>query len=247
MWVAAVCAYSMSGRPASARRATSRRLVTTALGGKAPKARTFETRSRPLTVDVEASQSPTPRRPEPKKDPARKPQKAPEKKPKVKKVDDSASDVGHSLPVAPRLVSESELDDPHHDYPALDVSLRMGTPVKAVTAGRVQDTTGWGACGKGVILKGKDGFTYTYCHGKRRTVGRGRWVNAGDRILISGNSGDSTGPHLHLQIRTPYGKLVCPQHLLGAWANGHKKSPWKAGRHGCFTGARRHHHKKKRR
>lgn len=248
VWLVAVCVYSTTGQPASARRAGSRRFVTTALGGEAPKTRPFERRSRPLRVDVEPAQSPTPSRPKPTRKPARKSERSDaKKKPKVTKVDDPAREVGHSLPVEPALVSESELSEPHHDYPALDLSLKSGTPVYAVTSGRVQDTTGWGACGKGVIIKGKDGFTYTYCHGTRRTVGRGRWVNAGDRILLSGNTGDSTGPHLHLQIRTPYRKLVCPQHLLGAWMNGHKKSPWKAGRHGCFTGGHRHNHRKKRR
>lgn len=241
VWLAAVYVYSITGVPASARKASSRRLVTTALGGRAPKEARFEKRSRPINVDVRvtptAEAGTRGRSPEQRERRVRPPQK---------KDEPTALDVGHSLPVAPSLASNSELKQPHHDYPALDLSLRTGTKVYAVTTGRVTDTTGSGACGNGIIIQGRDGFTYTYCHGKRRMVGRGRFVHAGDRIMLSGNTGDSTGPHLHLQIRTPYGKLVCPQHVLPAWSNGHKKSVWKAGRHGCFTGGH-HHHKKKRR
>lgn len=244
VWLAAVYAYSVSGTPAAARKMSSKRLFTTALGGRAPKAARFEERSEPIDVDVRFTPEPKKTKPEPTSERRVRPVK---KDPKEEKNVASASDVGHSLPVSPSLASTSELRSPHHDYPALDIPLDSGTNVFAVTAGRVTDTTGWGACGKGVIIRGRDGFTYTYCHGTRRTVGRGRFVQAGDRILKSGNTGDSTGPHLHLQIHNPYGNLVCPQHILPAWANGHAKSPWKAGRHGCFTGAHKHNHGKKRR
>jgi murein DD-endopeptidase MepM/ murein hydrolase activator NlpD len=138
-----------------------------------------------------------------------------------------------------------ELRDRHHDYPALDLAVRPGTKVLAVTPGRVKDTTGRGACGKGVILRGKDGFTYTYCHGNKRFVGPGKWVDAGDPIMASGNTGNSTGPHLHLQISRPNGKLVCPQHLLPAWMKGVRKSPWKAQSKGCHSGTYRHRNPRK--
>jgi murein DD-endopeptidase MepM/ murein hydrolase activator NlpD len=58
--------------------------------------------------------------------------------------------------------------------------------------------------------------------------------------MRSGNTGDSTGPHLHLQIRKPNGKLVCPQDLLPAWNEGEPTSPWDAKRVGCRSDGDRH-------
>ena len=239
LWLMVVYVYSASGNPASAGRMSLKRLVKTALGGKAPR-EPLERRSRPVTVDVDqATTAYGPTDGETRRDPRRARRKSARNgDPRA-----SAPASGHSLPVAPRLVSAAELREPHHDYAALDLSLRTGTKIRAVTDGKVKATTRWGACGKGVILKGRDNFTYTYCHGDRLHVGKGRRVDAGHTIMRSGNTGDSTGPHLHLQIRRPDGKLVCPQDLLPEWGTGIAKSPWKAKRHGCHSGGHRHQHK----
>ena len=245
LWLAAVYLYSIGGTPASARRAGTERLVETALGGKAPR-KPMEKRSTPVTVDVEPTSTTSPSN-EPTAQKDRKPGKRPNEKKKKNERRVPIRDLGHAPPVAPRLASEDELREPHHDYPALDLGLRTGTRVYAVTSGRVKATTKWGACGKGVILRGADHFTYTYCHGSKLLVGRGRHVDEGQGVMLSGNTGDSTGPHLHLQIRRPNGKLVCPQDLLPAWTKGVPKSPWEAGRTGCYTGAKRNRGKGKRR
>ena len=237
LWLAAVCMYSIAGSPAQARKAGTKRLVSTALGGKAPR-KPLEKRSRPVTVDVEPTTGATPQQ-KPTAGRSSRNDEQPDEKQSV-----PARDLGHTLPFAPHLASDSELREPHHDYPAFDLGLDSGTRIYAVTSGWVKATTKWGACGKGVILRGADHFTYTYCHGSKLLVGRGRHVSEGQGVMLSGNTGDSTGPHLHLQIRRPNGKLVCPQDLLPVWEKGIPKSPWEAGRTGCYTGGQ-HHHKKK--
>jgi len=142
----------------------------------------------------------------------------------------------YRLPVARKFTSERKLRAWHHDYPAWDIAIPMRRAVKAVHAGRVQAVTRWGACGKGVIIRGADGFQYTYCHGSGVNVKKHRWVKAGQQIMRSGNSGHSTGPHLHLQIRGPRGALICPQPLLRRWARGKQVSPRSGTSRGCAYG-----------
>jgi peptidoglycan hydrolase-like protein with peptidoglycan-binding domain len=114
-------------------------------------------------------------------------------------------------------VARSELDDPHHDYPAIDLPVGTGTDAFAVTSGRISYASG--DCGLGIILAGSDGATYTYCHLSARRVSSGASVSPGQFIGDTGNTGNSTGPHLHFQIRFS-GSLRCPGRMLLALYDG---------------------------
>jgi murein DD-endopeptidase MepM/ murein hydrolase activator NlpD len=70
-------------------------------------------------------------------------------------------------------------------------------------------------CGLGVVITDSDGTEWTYCHASDVNVTAGAAVVAGDRIMTSGNSGFSTGPHLHFGIRVN-GVDLCPQPLVQA-------------------------------
>jgi hypothetical protein len=139
----------------------------------------------------------------------------------------------YRLPVARRWMPDRKIHKPHHDYPAWDVAIPKRTVVKAVHAGRVRTVTRWGGCGRGLIIRGRDGYQYTYCHGSWVVAGKNQWVKAGQRIMLSGSTGHSTGPHLHLQIRGPRGLLLCPQPLLRRWARGKQVSPRATTSRGC--------------
>jgi peptidoglycan hydrolase-like protein with peptidoglycan-binding domain len=108
-------------------------------------------------------------------------------------------------------VPRSELDDPHHDYSAIDIPAGSGTPTYAITGGTVHYVGG--GCGLGIQLNGNDGAVYTYCHASARVVGDGARVSAGQQLTRVGSTGNSTGPHLHLQIRFG-GVLRCPARML---------------------------------
>jgi murein DD-endopeptidase MepM/ murein hydrolase activator NlpD len=125
---------------------------------------------------------------------------------------------GYSLPIGKSVLPRSEYDDPHHDYAAIDLPVASGTSVYAVngvTATKIGNT---GGCGYGVTITAKDGGDYTYCHFRQAAVASGE-VRAGQLIGYSGNTGRSSGPHLHLQIKRN-GTLVCPQRLLLAVYDG---------------------------
>jgi murein DD-endopeptidase MepM/ murein hydrolase activator NlpD len=107
----------------------------------------------------------------------------------------------------------------HHDYPAADIPVPTGTTLYAITAGEIISTTSGGRCGNGVTLRGTDGTTWTYCHGVDGgiRVATGDTVTAGQALMASGNTGNSTGPHLHLGLKIN-GTTSCPQPILEAIA-----------------------------
>jgi Peptidase family M23/Transglycosylase-like domain len=135
---------------------------------------------------------------------------------------------GFALPVPRSLIDQRPelLALPHHDYPAWDFPTPIGTPVFAVHGGTVSritnspqncypDGIGCDKCGLGVVITDSEGTGWTYCHASAVSVATGEVVIAGDRIVTSGNSGFSTGSHLHFGIRMN-GVDLCPQQLLQA-------------------------------
>ncbi|MGH3682474.1 MAG: peptidoglycan DD-metalloendopeptidase family protein [Natronosporangium sp.] len=137
---------------------------------------------------------------------------------------------GYAYPGPPELFATAPVDSPHHDYPAWDWPIPSGTPIYAVRGGRAAAVQYWpynwwdygcgtnaagcSTCGIGVTIEDDTGLRWTYCHGDAVHVQVGDTIAAGTQILTSGDTGRSSGPHLHLQIRTPDGALRCPQPLL---------------------------------
>lgn len=132
----------------------------------------------------------------------------------------------YALPVPSATVTEADLGAPHHDYPAIDLGVPVGTPVFAITSGTIQQASTAGTfpadpnrCGSTIVLLGDDGATYTYCHLSVVDVLPTQQVEAAAQIGASGGSpgalgaGNTTGPHLHLSLEVD-GRQVCPQFLL---------------------------------
>jgi len=130
----------------------------------------------------------------------------------------SAGAPAFSLPLPKNALPRSEYDDPHHDYPAIDLPVGTGTPAYAVRAGTVTVIND-SSCGRGINLTGTDGAIYTYCHFSSWSVSNGASVSAGQQIGLTGNTGNSTGPHLHFGIRTGSTRR-CPQNFLLALYDG---------------------------
>lgn len=87
------------------------------------------------------------------------------------------------------------------NHTGVDISLPMGTPV-AVTAGGTAVFSGvQSGYGTTVEIRHADGYLTLYGHLLRPLVIPGQSVTRGQIIALSGNSGNSTGPHLHYEIR----------------------------------------------
>ncbi|MBF2036099.1 MAG: peptidoglycan DD-metalloendopeptidase family protein [Leptolyngbyaceae cyanobacterium T60_A2020_046] len=99
-----------------------------------------------------------------------------------------------------------------------DLAAPTGTPVLAVKAGVVSTANYLGGYGLTVILRHEDGTQETrYAHLSRIMVNPGEAVEQGDVIGLVGSTGNSTGPHLHLELRelTAQGwVLVNPDEML---------------------------------
>ncbi|MCX8085139.1 MAG: M23 family metallopeptidase [Calditerrivibrio sp.] len=85
-------------------------------------------------------------------------------------------------------------------HEGIDISLRPGTPIRA-TAGGVVVYAGWQqGYGRLVVIDHGFGYKTKYGHNSVLKVKVGQRVKRGTVIALSGNSGDSTGPHVHYEI-----------------------------------------------
>jgi murein DD-endopeptidase MepM/ murein hydrolase activator NlpD len=97
-------------------------------------------------------------------------------------------------------------------HTGVDFSASSGTTVKAVGPGTVV-SAGWsGAYGNEVVIQHTDGTYSQYAHLSSLSVSSGQSVSGGQQIGLSGSTGNSTGPHLHFEIRTSpnYGSDIDP-------------------------------------
>lgn len=113
-------------------------------------------------------------------------------------------------------VSGSSWSSGYHT--GIDFPVATGTTVKAVSSGQVV-SAGWaGAYGYQVVIRHTDGRYSQYAHLSALTVKAGSPVSGGQRIGRSGSTGNSTGPHLHFEMRTGpgYGTDIDPLKYLRA-------------------------------
>ncbi len=76
----------------------------------------------------------------------------------------------------------------------------VGTAVKAPANGRVEKVGNHPAAGRYIVIRHDNGYKTRYLHLSKPLVSRGDRVTMGERIALSGNTGRSTGPHLHYEV-----------------------------------------------
>jgi murein DD-endopeptidase MepM/ murein hydrolase activator NlpD len=99
------------------------------------------------------------------------------------------------------------------NHNGIDIALPTGTPVKAADGGTVTFSGRQGTYGYLVIIDHGEGYTSYYGHNSKNLVSKGDKVHKGQTIALSGNTGRSTGPHLHFEVRK-FGVPVNPINYL---------------------------------
>jgi len=99
-------------------------------------------------------------------------------------------------------------------HTGLDIANSTGTPIKAAAAGTVSfagtTTSGYG---KYIVINHGNGIETYYAHCSKLLVSTGQTVSAGQHIAAMGSTGNSTGPHLHFEVRVN-GSCQNPQNYV---------------------------------
>lgn len=102
-------------------------------------------------------------------------------------------------------------------HAGLDIAAPIGTPIRVPLDGVVISSGPASGFGLWVRVQHADGTITVYGHINRSMVQVGQKVTAGQQIAEVGNRGQSTGPHLHIEVQTPGGQKIDPR----GWLNSH--------------------------
>ncbi len=112
------------------------------------------------------------------------------------------------FPVSGKYRISSKYGPRHHPvykkpmmHNGIDIAVPIGTEVVSVQDGVVHSIHYDDRSGKYVSVKHANGVRTTYCHLNKQLVAKGDVVKKGDLIAMSGNTGRSTGPHVHYIVR----------------------------------------------
>ena len=97
-------------------------------------------------------------------------------------------------------------------HPGIDIQVEIGTPVLAARDGKVSEIGTLEIYGRYVMINHDGNYQTMYAHLQEVLVTKGQDVQAGERVALSGNSGISTGPHLHFEIRRD-GRPIDPSRI----------------------------------
>ena len=101
------------------------------------------------------------------------------------------------------------------NHNGLDIAVAEGTAVIAVKSGKVTEVRTSATYGKLLEYETTDGYTVMYAHLSKVLVREGEQVKQGQKVAESGNTGLSTGPHLHYSLWKGE-KLLDPMDYLSA-------------------------------
>ena len=121
----------------------------------------------------------------------------------------------HPIAKVPRMHNGLDLVARQTNGIPFVVSVEDGTVVRSRRVKRENDSGNTWQWGEYVAVRGRSGRVIYYCHLDKRLVNAGETVKAGDRIGVEGNTGYSTGRHLHFEVRNAAGKPISAAAVLG--------------------------------
>lgn len=98
------------------------------------------------------------------------------------------------------------------NHSGIDIGADQGTPIYAAIDGTVTVASSEGEYGKHIDIENNDVLT-RYAHCSKLLVKKGQKVKKGDKIALVGSTGNSTGPHLHFEIRRD-NRTINPESIL---------------------------------
>lgn len=92
-----------------------------------------------------------------------------------------------------------------------DIAVPVGTKIKSPWAGKVTSVMTNNAGGLQMVVTHYNGYKTGYAHLSEVIRQKGQLVLPGQAIALSGNTGNTTGPHLHFTITNPAGEKIDPE------------------------------------
>ena len=96
----------------------------------------------------------------------------------------------------------------------VDIAVPIGTRLYSAVDGTVTLAEYSESAGNWVKVRTETGWTVIFMHMDSLTVSAGQQVKQGDHLGYSGNTGRSTGPHLHLEVRNTEDKTLNPVFII---------------------------------
>lgn len=93
-----------------------------------------------------------------------------------------------------------DTEDRSSPHKGLDIGVSVGTPIRCTGSGTIVTAQYSSSYGYVVKIDHGNGYQTLYAHNSQLTVTEGDRVTQGDIVALSGNTGDSTGPHLHYEM-----------------------------------------------
>ncbi|MEN8213029.1 MAG: M23 family metallopeptidase [Pseudomonadota bacterium] len=100
-------------------------------------------------------------------------------------------------------------------HKGVDIPGKRGTRIKSVAGGVVIKSERVSGYGNLVEVKHADGLSTVYAHNKKNLVSKGDIIEKGGTVALLGNTGRSTGPHVHFEVRKD-GEAVNPMRFINA-------------------------------